>query len=123
MSADTLHLANLGLHARLGVTETERAAPQRLAVFVTLHPAQAFDALGDDLANTVNYSAVAETLRAVAAEHPRLLLETLAADLAAGVLAAYPACLSVDVELRKFVLTDTDFVAARLSRSRGPALH
>ncbi len=116
---DSIHLANVLLLARLGVPEAERASPQRLGLFLTLHLAHRCESFGDDLDRTANYAAVRQTARAIAAEHPRRLLETLAADLAAGVLAGYPVVAAVELELRKWVLPDTDFVAVRLSRRRG----
>lgn len=116
---DSIHLANVGLSARIGVTERERAQPQPLGLFLTLHLSERCERFADDLGRTANYSAVRQTALAVAAERPRQLLETLAADLAAAVLAGYPACGAVELELRKWVLPDTDFVAVRLSRSRG----
>lgn len=119
MPRDSIHLANVRLVTWLGVPEAERARPQTVALFLTLWPSREFEGLADEIGNTLDYSAVRATVRVLAAERPRRLLETLAADLAAGVLAAYPACAAVDVELRKFVLPDTDYVAARLSRQRG----
>lgn len=117
-TADRIHLANVLLRARLGVSEAERATPQPLGLFLTLHLAVRCEECGDNIGRTANYSAVRQTALAIAAERPRRLLETLAADLAAGVLAGYPACAAVEVELRKWVLPDTDFVAVRLSRRR-----
>lgn len=115
---DSIHLANVLLAAHIGVSEAERAAPQPLGLFLTLHLAARCEEFSDDIARTANYSAVRQTALALAAERPRRLLETLAADLAAGVLAGYPACAAVEVELRKWVLPDTDFVAVRLLRRR-----
>ena len=115
---DAIHLANVLLAARIGVTDAERAEPQRLGLFLTLHLSARCEAFADDLAHTANYSAVRRTALAIAAERPRRLLETLAADLAAGVLAGFPAGAAVGVELRKWVLPDTDFVAVRLFRRR-----
>ena len=115
---DCIHLANVLLSARIGVPEEERVQPQPLGLFLTLHLEGRCESFADDIARTTNYAAVRETALAVAARHPRRLLETLAADLAAGVLAEHPAVAEVGVELRKWVLPETDFVAVRLSRRR-----
>ena len=56
-------------------------------------------------------------MRALAAARPRRLIETLALDIAGEILARF-AVASVDVELRKYILPDTDYVAVRLSRHR-----
>ena len=118
-AADRIHLANILLSSQIGVTEAERVLPQRLGLFLTLHLGAPCESIGDDIGRTVNYAAARETALAVAVERPRRLLETLAADLAAALLRNFPACVAVDVELRKWVLPDTDFVAVQLSRRRG----
>ena len=118
--SDRIHLANVLLSARIGVGEEERATPQSLGLFLTLHLRDQCESFADDIAHTANYSAVRQTALFIASERPRRLLETLAADLAAGVLASYPACVGVEIELRKWVLPDTDFVAVRLTRFRRP---
>ena len=58
-------------------------------------------------------------IRKMAAESPpRQLIETLAEDIATLVLACFSVCAEVDVELRKYILPDTDYVAVRLTRRR-----
>ncbi len=114
---DEIHVANLALNVRVGVTDEEQAQPQRLTVCLTLRPAHGFDGLGDRIENTVNYAAVCAAVRRLAAGRPRRLIETLALDIAGEILARF-AVASVDVELRKYILSDTDYVAVRLSRQR-----
>ncbi len=116
---DQILVANLELHARVGVTNAEQARPQRLTVWLTLTPSRGFVGLDDDIENTVNYSAVCAVVRALASEHARRLIETLAEDIATTILARF-ACAAVEVELRKYVLPDTDYVAVRLSRPSPP---
>lgn len=114
---DEIHISNLALNVRVGVTDEEQAQPQRLTVSLTLRPARGFDGLEDRIENTVNYAAVCAAVRVLVAGHPRRLIETLALDIAGEILARF-AVVSVDVELRKYILPDTDYVAVRLSRSR-----
>ncbi|MBV9128457.1 MAG: dihydroneopterin aldolase [Verrucomicrobia bacterium] len=117
-SPDHIHIAGLELRVHLGVPEAERAQPQRVTVFLTYWLEHGLRDLDDDLARTIDYAAVCATVKTLAAERPRRLLETLAEDIARGVLRAYhPACRAVEVELRKYVLPDTDFVAVRLRRA------
>ena len=47
----------------------------------------------------------------------RALIETLAEEIAAELLARFP-LQAVELELRKFILPDTAFVAVRIRRSR-----
>ena len=84
-----------------------------------MRPRRGFDGLDDRIERTVNYAAVCAAVRALAAGHPRRLIETLALDIAAEILARF-AVASVDVELRKYILPDTDHVAVRLSRQALP---
>ena len=56
-----------------------------------------------------------------AAERERRLIETFALEIAETVLSRFGACAAVDVDLRKYVLPDTDYVAVRLSRFRPAA--
>ena len=119
---DQIHVASLELPVRIGVTSRERALPQRLTVSLTLYPQGGFDRLEDHIENTINYSAVCQTLRELAAaDRERRLIETFALEIAEAVLSRFGACAAVDVDLRKYVLPDTDYVAVRLSRSRSPA--
>ena len=119
MKGDEIHVAGLALDVRIGVTEREREQPQRVTVFLTLRSAGGFAGLRDRVERTINYSSVCAAIRAMAASSPpRQLIETLAEDIATLVLAAFSICAEVDVELRKYVLPDTDYVAVRLTRRR-----
>jgi len=64
---DRIHIEQLEVHGRVGVPDSERAAPQRLSVNLTLWPNIA--ELHDNLANTVNYSAVAERVKEFVRRH------------------------------------------------------
>ena len=114
---DLIHVEQLELLAHLGVPDDERATPQRLALNLTIEPANGFRGLDDSIANTVDYFVVAQTVRHLAAARPRRLLETLAEEIAQAVLSRF-AVRTVEVELRKFILSDTAYVAVRLRRER-----
>ncbi len=115
---DSIHISNLVLNVRIGVTHEEQALPQRLTVSLTLYPARLFSELHDHIEETINYAEVCAVVRELAAGSPRRLIETLAEDIAAKVLAGFTACSALDVELRKFILPDTDYVSVRLTRHR-----
>ena len=119
MKGDEIHIAGLALDVHIGVTERERAQPQRVTVFITLRQADGFTDLKDQIERTINYSLVCATVRKMATDSPpRQLIETLAADIATLILACFSSCAEVDVELRKYILPDTDYVAVRLTRRR-----
>ena len=64
---------------------------------------------------TIDYAAVCEALKTLAAARPRKLVETLAEEIAADLLSRFP-IRHVAVEVRKFILPETDYVAIRIER-------
>jgi dihydroneopterin aldolase len=115
--ADLILIEALELSARIGVPEEERTAPQRLTVNLVLEPIEDFRALDDRIEKTVDYFQVVRTIQALASARPRQLLETLGEEIAAELLAHF-SVRAVEVELRKYILPDTAFVAVRLRRAR-----
>jgi len=101
-----IHIEQLELFARVGVPTSERSEPQRLILNITLH---------DDIANTVNYSAVAECVKNFVSHHDYKLIETLAEETAAHLLAQFN-LRKVEVEVRKFVLPDANYVSVTAVR-------
>jgi dihydroneopterin aldolase len=114
---DHIGIHGLGLVARVGVPELERAVPQRLAADITLWPQRALSGLEDDLAGTVDYGAAAELCRGLAGAGECRLIETLAERLCAALLEAFP-LRGVRVVLKKFILPDTEAVSVSLTRCR-----
>ncbi len=114
---DIIHIADLELSAEIGVPDAERAHPQRLTVHLTLEPRYGFGDLKDQIENTVDYFQVTRAVQALARSRPRKLIETLAEEIAAELLASF-ALREVQVELRKYILPDTAHVAVRIRRAR-----
>src|SRR5437879_2404094 len=110
---DRIHIEQLEVHGRVGVPDFERVEPQRLSLSVTLWPKIA--ELHDNIANTVNYSAVAEYAKEFVNQHDYKLIETLAEEIAAHLLAQFN-LRKVAVEVRKFVLPETDYVSVTAIR-------
>ncbi len=113
---DRIRINSLRVLARIGVPDEERAAPQKLSIDVVME--SDFRGLDDDLARTTDYAAVAAWLKAECARREVKLLETLAEELAAGLLEGFPQIRAVDLEVRKFVLPDTRDVSVRVRRAR-----
>lgn len=113
--ADSIHLRGLDLPVCIGVPEAERAGWQTLQADVSFTLAKRFEEMWDDLSATVDYAAVALRLRALAAERPRQLIETLAAEMAQCLLTEFKAA-TVSIELRKRILPGCDHVAVSLVR-------
>ncbi|MDZ4403915.1 dihydroneopterin aldolase [Prosthecobacter sp.] len=112
---DEIRISALRLSTHIGVPEAERASSQVLEADITLRITGRFEAMNDDIAATIDYAAVASRLQTLAAERPRKLIETLAAEMAACLLDEFHAS-GVTIELRKRILPDTDHVAVRLVR-------
>ena len=113
-SPDQITISQLGISTYIGATEEERRKPQRLRVTVVMDLAKRV--IDDKLENTVDYAEVSTAIKALAAVSQRLLIETLAEEIATMLLAAYPLA-AVEIELRKYILPDTEFVAVRIRRS------
>ena len=113
---DSIHIEQLELLAHIGVPDEERAAAQRLTANLVLEPARGFDALDDDIASTVDYFTVCQAVRELAAAQPRKLIETLAEEIARLLLSRFPLS-AVQVEVRKYILPETQYVAVRLRRA------
>jgi len=110
---DRIHIEQLEVHGRVGVPDSERAEPQRLSLNVTLWPKIA--ELRDDIENTVNYSVVAECAKEFVNQHDYKLIETLAEEMAAHLLAQFD-LRKVELEVRKFVLPDANYVSVTAVR-------
>src|SRR4029077_2888003 len=110
---DRIHIEQLEVHGRVGVPDSESAEPQRLSLNLTLWPKIA--ELRDNIANTVNYSAVAECAKEFVNQSDYKLIETLAEEMAAYLWAQFKLC-KVAVEVRKFVFPDANYVSVTAVR-------
>lgn len=112
---DEISLQGLDLPVQIGVPDEERAGWQTLQADVSMGLERTFESMEDDLAATIDYAAVALRLKALAAEKPRRLIETLAAEMAEVLLTEFGAN-TATVTLRKRILPGCDHVAVSLTR-------
>ncbi len=112
---DQIEIRHLEVQTHIGVPDEERQHSQRLLVSLVIQPNVHFAAMQDRIERTVDYAAVCESVKAIAAERPRRLIETLAEEIAGDLLAQYPIW-RIAVEIRKFILPETEFVAVRIER-------
>ena len=98
--SDRVRLTGLRVLGYHGVLAQERRAGQEFVVDVALALDVRAAAGGDDLAQTVDYAALADRLAAVVGGEPVALLETLAERLAAVCLAD-PRVRSAEVTVHK----------------------
>jgi 7,8-dihydroneopterin aldolase/epimerase/oxygenase len=114
-AVDQILVSKLAISTFIGATDEEQKRPQRLTVSLVLEPTRGLGSLNDELRNTVDYDAACRAVKALATAGKRRLIETLAEDIATLLLREYPLS-AVEVELRKYILPDTEFVAARIRR-------
>ena len=110
-------IKGLKIEAAVGVTAAERDNPQRLEVDAVITPLQTFAAMADEIDRTVDYQAAAQRIAKLAQSRPRKLIETLASELAEMLVSEFHAG-RAEVEVRKFVVPTTDYVAVRCARDR-----
>ena len=108
-------LRELGIH---GLLPEERVRPQPFEVNVELHVDLTKAGASDDLADTVDYSAVCDCVRKVVSSESYQLLERLAERIA-DVCRTDPRVVGVVIEVRKLeppVAAQVDHVAVRIER-------
>lgn len=112
---DTIIIRDLELFLRVGVSEDERAKPQRLLVSIEIAHDFGDAAEKDDLRSSIDYAAVCQRLAEWGAGRSWCLIETLAVEMADLLLREFGAT-TATVEVRKFVLPQTRFVGVRVTR-------
>ena len=112
---DQIVISDLEVFVHVGVTEAERAKPQRLLLTVEMSHDFKTAAASDDLADTINYDAVARRLVRFGEGRSWKLIEKLAADIATLLLGEFSPK-TVSVEVKKFIIPAARYVAVRLTR-------
>jgi dihydroneopterin aldolase len=87
--ADTISIRDLRVSAVIGVYDWEREIEQDLTFAVQLPADVARAAAGDDITGTLDYSAVAQTVKTVVIEGKFQLIETAAERVAQRLMAEY----------------------------------
>ncbi|OBB75378.1 dihydroneopterin aldolase FolB [Mycolicibacterium flavescens] len=122
--ADRIELRGLRVRGYHGVYEHERRDGQDFIVDITVWIDLAAAAASDDLADTLDYGALAQRAADVIAGPPRDLIETVAAEIAEGVMEDERVH-AVEVVLHKpaapipLAFSDVAVVARRSRRGRG----
>jgi len=111
--SDQIIIKGLRLSCHIGVPPAERETAQVLSAHLTLDLASF--PKNDQISGTVDYKEVSDQVRDLAASKERLLIETLAQDIAAHVLQSFPVK-RIRIELEKRILPDTDWVGVVIER-------
>jgi dihydroneopterin aldolase len=128
--ADRIELRGLAVRGNHGVFDHERRDGQDFVVDVTVWIDLVAAAASDDLADTVDYGALAQLAADIVAGPPRNLIETVAAEIADRVMDTFGATHgvhAVEVTVHKpqapipMDFADVAVTARRSVRSRGSA--
>jgi FolB domain-containing protein len=103
----------------VGVTDEERAKPQRLLLTVDMSLDFSSAAVSDRIERTINYQTVADDLLKFGEGRSWKLVEKLVANIADRILAEYKPQ-SVMVEAKKFSIPQARFVSLSTGGSRPP---
>jgi len=114
---DHILIEELEVSYRVGVPDLERATPQRLLLNLDIRTDLVSAAASDDLGQTIDYFALTRRLLAFGKGRSWKLIEKLAVEIAELVLTEFQAA-AVEVEVRKFIVPETRYVAVRVARSR-----
>jgi len=112
---DKIIISDLEVFYQVGITEAERAKPQRLLVTVDIARDLKAAATSDNLAETVDYHLVCQRLLRFGEGCHWELIETVAADIAAMILEDF-AAKQVTVEVKKFAIPQARYVSVRVTR-------
>jgi dihydroneopterin aldolase len=110
-----ISIVDLEVFYRVGVPDAERAQPQRLLLTVELAADFSAAAQSDSIADTIDYFAVTQRLLGFGAGREWKLIEKLAADIAAAILAEFKPQ-SVSVEVKKFIIPEARHVSVKMFR-------
>lgn len=112
-----ISIVDLEVSYRVGVPDDERARPQRLLLTVEMDFDFAKAAKSDGIADTIDYFAVSQRLLKFGDGQSWKLIEKLAADIAALILAEFKPQ-SVTVEVKKFPVPQARYVSVVVTRKR-----
>jgi dihydroneopterin aldolase len=116
---DHVSVRDLTVFAVIGVHDWERTVEQALVISVDMAADVARAASTDDLADALDYSAVAETITAVVREGKFRLIETAAERVAARLLAEHRVAW-LRLEVRKPIAAGGYTAAVTIERARVP---
>jgi len=112
-----INLVDLEVFYHIGITDAERAKPQRLLITVEMDYDFSIAAQSDRLDRTINYFEVAQELLKYGEGRNWILLEKLTANVADFIMNRFKPE-AVTVEIKKFPIPQAKHVSVMLARSR-----
>jgi FolB domain-containing protein len=112
-----ISIVDLEVFYCVGVTDEERAQPQRLLITVDITLDLASAALSDRIEKTINYYDVAQDLLKFGEDRSWKLLEKITSNVADLLLLKYKAQ-SASVQVKKFTIPQARWVSVSMTKSR-----
>ena len=112
-----ISIVDLEVFYCVGVTEEERANPQRLLITVDMSYDFSVASVSDRIEKTIDYFEVSQELLKYGNGRSWKLIEKLVANIADMILTRFRPQ-DVTVEIKKFVIPQAHYVSVSLSRSR-----
>ena len=113
-----ISIVDLEVFYHIGVTDEERAKPQRLLITVDMGFDFASAALSDRVEKTINYFDVCQELLKYGEGRSWRLLEKLVTNIVDLIMTRFKPN-DVVVEVKKFIIPQAQYVSVSLGRSRG----
>lgn len=113
-----ISIVDLEVFYHIGITDEERAKPQRLLITVEMDFDFSAAALSDRLEKTINYFDIAQELLKYGDGRSWRLLEKLAANVADLIMVKHHPE-AVLVEVKKFPIPQARYVSVAVTRTRG----
>jgi dihydroneopterin aldolase len=113
-----IKITDLEVFYCVGVSDQERAQPQRLLITIDMMFDFTAAAISDHIAKTIDYFAVAQVLLKYGEGRNWKLIEKLAMNIADEILAEYKAD-AVTVEVKKFPIPQARYVSVIWTKKRG----
>ena len=107
-------IKDLCVHYRVGVPDAERAQPQKLLITLTMDYNFIAAAQTADITQTVDYSLVSQRLIHFGDRRSWKLIETLACEIAETLIREFR-LKSTQVEIKKFIIPEAEYVGVRIS--------
>jgi dihydroneopterin aldolase len=112
---DHITIEDLEVLFHVGVPDEERTEPQRLLITIELTHDLEASGIADSLAETIDYFAVCQAVKALGQTRSWKLIESLADDICMLVLDQFSPSV-VRVVVKKFILPDTRWVSIEMIR-------
>ena len=114
-----ISIVDLEVFYHVGVPEEERARPQRLLLTLEMESDFAAAASTDSIADTVDYFAVTRLLLKFGDGRSWKLIEKLASDIAATVMAEFNVS-GLTIEVKKFVIPQARHISVSMNCRQKP---